>query len=147
MFGRRGTPPSERNAKYFQRDAVTGDGMLHRAKRLNFRRLNFENAFVNFFYVTWTWMDFRIREFPQVRVDDPVGPLPDQETSVSLNHKGNEMSRRGGCPFAKVRQFSDAAFAKRDAELFYRSNCAPWISRRANQRAKFHEGLVKVRNT
>ena len=175
MFGRHGTPPSEMNTKGFQRDAVTGDGMFHRAKRLESCRFNAEtvgcvdnfqtgllnrssrrqSALTIFAEMmsgliqlcgtaTWTWMDFRIREFPQVRVDDPVGPLPDQETSVSLNHKGNEMSRRGGCPFAKVRQFSDAAFAKRDAELFCRANCAPRISRRANQRAEFHKRLVEV---
>ena len=90
-------------------------------------------------------MDFRIWEFPQVRIDGSGGPLANQETSVSLNHKGNEMSRRGGLPLAQLRQFPDAVFAKRDAELFYRANFAPRISRRTNQRAKFHEGLVKVR--
>ena len=53
-----------------------------------------------------------------MRVDDPGGPLADQETSVSLDHKGNETSRGGGFAFAQVRQFPDAAFAKRDAEFF-----------------------------
>jgi hypothetical protein len=48
-------------------------------------------------------MDFRIWKFPQVRVYNPGGPLADQETSVSLNHKSCETSRGGGFAFAQIR--------------------------------------------
>jgi hypothetical protein len=118
--------------------------MFHRAKRLNFRRFNFDNTFVNFFYVRFGIAGFHIREFPQVRVDGSGRTLPDQEASVSLNHKGNETSRGGGLAFAQVWKFPDAALSKRDAELVYLANFAPRISRRANQRAEFHEGLVEA---
>ena len=72
--------------------------------------------------------NFHIWKFPQVRVHDPGGPLADKETSVSLNHKGNKTSCGGGFAFARVRQFPDAAFAKRDAEIFNWANLAPRIS-------------------
>ena len=79
--------------------------------------------------------DFRIREFPQVRIHAAGGPLADKETSISLNHKGNETPRGGSFAFTQIRQFPDAVFAKRDAELFCRADFALRISRRANQRA------------
>ena len=149
-MGTRITRPSEMNAKYFQCNAVTGDGMFHRAKRVKFCWRKAENFFGSVLPSSVLRLgeprsDLNIRKFPQVRVNDPGGPLADKETSVSLNHKGDETSRGGGFAFAQIRQFPDAAFAKRDAELFDRANFAPRISRCANQRAKFHEGLVKVR--
>ena len=171
MFGRRRTSPTEMNAKGFQRDAVAGDGMFHRAKRENGRGFNTKTlcGADNFpiglpnrssrrqlaltflagimsglmSAATRPWMDFRIREFPQVRIDGSGRTLPDKETSASLDYKGSEMSRRGGFPFAQIRQFPDAVFTKRDAELFHRANFAPRISRRTNQRAKFHQRLVE----
>ena len=92
----------------------------------------------------WVCMNFHIREFPQVRVHHSGGPLPDKKFSVALDDERNETARRGGGALAEIRQFPDAVFAKRDAEFFYRANPALRIARRANQCAKFHEGLVEV---
>ena len=80
----------------------------------------------------WAWINFRVRKFPEMRIHDPGGPLANKETSVSLNHKGNEMSRGDRGALAEVGQFFGAVFAKGNAKLFHRANRALWLPRRAN---------------
>ena len=78
--------------------------MFYRAKWLKDRRGNAEDGFEDGFRA-WT-VDFDVRKFPQMSVHDPGGPLADQETAFSLDHKGNELSRGGGGAFAEIGQFS-----------------------------------------
>ncbi len=80
-----------------------------------------------------------------MRVHNAGGALADKKTPVSLCHKGDKVARGGGLTFAKVRQRVHAIFLEGDAEFFYRANPALWITRCANQRAEFHQGLVQVR--
>ena len=141
IMGTRVTRPSEMNVKNLQRDAITGDGMFHRAKRPGITGFEAEIIYGRRDACRY----FHIRKFPKLCVDDSGGPLADKETSVSLHHKGNKTFRGGGFSPAQVRQFPDAAFAKRDAKPFYRADFALRISRGADERAKFHEGLVEMR--
>jgi len=89
--------------------------------------------------------NFDVWKFPQVCVHDPGGPLADEKASVSLDDKRDEMACGGGGAPAKVWQFSRTIFPESDAKFFHRADRALWISRGANQRAEFHEGLVEVR--
>ncbi len=59
--------------------------------------------------------------------------------------KAKNVSRCRCCAFAEVWQFFHAVFLERDAKFFYRTNQALRISRRANQRAKFHQRLIEMR--
>jgi len=175
IFGRRGTPPSELNAKRFERDAIARNRMFYGAKRLkgwrahaetfcgadNFQiglpdRSSRRQSALTFLAgilsgliplcgtATWAWINFRVRKFPQVRIHDTGGPLADEETSLPLDHKRQEMPGRAGGAFAEVRQFSDAVFAKRDAEFFHRANRALRLAGCADQGAEFHQRLVQV---
>ena len=78
-----------------------------------------------------------------MRVHDSGRPLADKKMSVSLDDKGDKAPGRGGFAFAEVWQFFDAVFPEGDAEFFDRANPALRISRRANQRAEFHQRLVQ----
>ena len=71
------------------------------------------------------------------------GPLADQKMPVSFDDKGDKVAGGGGGAFAEVGQFVNAIFLEGDAEFFDRANRALRISRRADQRAEFHEGLVQ----
>jgi len=88
---------------------------------------------------TLVWRDFHIREFPQMRIHDPGGPLPDEKTSLLLDHERHKAARGGGSARAKVWQFVHAVFMKGDAKFFHRANRALRLARGADQRAKFHQ--------
>ena len=78
-----------------------------------------------------------------MRVHDSGGPLAHEKAPVPLDDEGDKATGRGGFAFAEVGQFGDAVFPEGDAEFFDRANPALRISRRADQRAEFHQGLVK----
>jgi hypothetical protein len=94
---------------------------------------------------TLVWRDFNIWEFPQVCIHNAGGPLADEKFSAALDDKRNESPRGGRRAPAKVWQFSHAIFLESDAEFSHGTFRAFGLSGCANQRAKFHEGLVEVR--
>ena len=117
-FGRRGTPPSESDMKRFQRDAITRDGMFHRAKRLyrTLRRFAIaENLDERVDSMSRLRLNRRLRrcgpistfgKFPQMRVHDSGGPLADEETCRFARPR----TRQNVAPwrrfaFAEIRQF------------------------------------------
>ena len=80
-----------------------------------------------------------------MRVHNSSGPLANEKTSLLLDNKCNKVAC-GGCDApAEVGQFLDAVFSKRDTKFIYRTNLAFGVSWRANQSAKFHQGLVEMR--
>lgn len=117
--------------------------MFERAKRFESRRAGAENGFEGVLGIGV--VEFGVREFPQVRVNDPGGPLPDKEFPIAFNDESNEATRGGGDTPAGVGQFSRTIFPESDAKFFYRANRALRLAWRANQSAKFHEGLVEER--
>jgi len=60
-----------------------------------------------------------------------------------LDDERNKMSRRGRFALAEVWQFFCAIFLVSDAEYLHRTKQALRIARRADQRAEFHQRLVK----
>jgi hypothetical protein len=92
------------------------------------------------------WRDarryFHIRKFPQMGVHNAGRPLADEKTPIPSDHHGDKVAGCGGFAFAEVGQFVHAIFPEGDAKLFYRANPALRISRRANQCAEFHQGLI-----
>ena len=117
--------------------------MFYGAKRLNVRRFNAKNGFENIFRIGAVALG--VWKFPQVRVHDAGGPLANEEMSAPFNDECNKSARSGCDALAEVGQFLNAVFAKSDTELFQRTRRAIWISRRANQRAEFHQGLIQSR--
>jgi hypothetical protein len=83
--------------------------------------------------------NFNVWEFPQMRVHDSGRPPADKKSSVSLDDERDKSPRRCGFALAKIWQLFNLIFAESDTEFFHWTNPALWISRRANQRAKFHE--------
>jgi len=45
---------------------------------------------------------FRVREFPQVCIDDAGWALVDEESAVVLDDESDEAARGGGCAFAEI---------------------------------------------
>ena len=114
--------------------------MFYGAKRLNGQWFNIENGFENIFRVGAVALG--VWNFPQVCVHNSGWPLPDEEFSIALDDKRNKAARGDCGALAKVGQFLNAVFAESDAELFQRTRRAIRISRCANQRAEFHQGLI-----
>src|ERR1035441_1751446 len=88
---------------------------------------------------TSAWINFDIREFPQMGVHNTGGPLADKESPISLDDERNKLPRASLLPVAQIWQFLDAIVPASHTEFFQRTNPALRIAWRANQRSEFHE--------
>ena len=86
-----------------------------------------------------------VRQFPITRVDSVGRTLPGQKASLALDPKNDAMpDLGGGLPSSVWQLFHDAALP-RDAEFSDRATVALWIARLADDRTKFHQGLIQCR--
>ena len=83
-------------------------------------------------------LTFPIRKLPQVSIDRPFGPLPDEEPPLLLSHKSHEPAFRGRRARRAHGEFSHAIFAQRKTKLARRANRTPRLAGRANECAQLH---------
>ena len=84
-------------------------------------------------------IDFKIRKLPQMRVHNSSWTLPDEKFSVAFDDEGEKCRAVAVSRLPRFGNSSDAIFLESDAKFFDRTNQALRISRRANQRAEFHQ--------
>src|ERR1035437_7010397 len=72
------------------------------------------------------------------------GPLADEEEAASLRDERNKPARRGADAPAQARQLMNAVLSVRNAVFRDRTEAAPGLPWRADERAKLHEGLVEL---
>jgi hypothetical protein len=84
-----------------------------------------------------------IRKLPQTAIHDSSPPLAHKKTSVALENEGDETTRRRRRSPTQIRQGVDEARPARCACDSERTTRTLRLSRRANRRSQFHEGLIE----
>ena len=79
-----------------------------------------------------------------MRVHHAGGSLADEEETAFLGDEGNEAARRGADAPAEAGEFMNPALAISDAVFRDRTDAAPGLSWRADERAEFHQRLVEL---
>lgn len=126
------------DAEDIEGDPVTGNGVFDGAGQLEGFGAKTERRFGDFVDVGFT-IDFEVRKFPEVRIDDASGSLANQEAGVSFDHESKETSRGGGGAARDVWKQVDDAFAMSDAAGFDRTVGTTRVLGSADQRTEFHE--------
>ena len=70
--------------------------------------------------------------------------MADEEEAAALRNERNEPARRGADAPAEAGQLMNAALPKCDTVFHDRTDAAPGLSWRADERAEFHERLVEL---
>ena len=127
----------------FEGNSITGDGMLHRGQWLERSGPGVEQGAGDGFEIVGAAFHFGIGEFPQMRVEDPDWSLAHEPFAIALRDEGHESSESNGSAPGNVRKRLDAVGGASNTVAADRALFATRVSRRANQRAEFHERLVQ----
>ena len=102
-------------AKCVHGDAITRDSMLDRAERPHLFWNESEKLLCGGSWGGGRAIQFNIRKFPKVRVDDAFGSLAHEEFAAVLNDERGEAARGGGGSFVEVGKFIHVIVLKSEA--------------------------------
>jgi hypothetical protein len=87
---------------------------------------------------------FEVRKFPELCIHHGHRALPHEEFARTFHDECDEAAFCGGNAFAEIGKFFLSVPVERDAEFLNRANLTLRRARRADERAKFHQGLVEA---
>jgi len=128
----------------FEGDAISGDGMFHRAEGYQRVRAKSQYSARSGAEAGFGLGQFHVGEFPEPCVHDSRRSPPNQEITISFHHVGGESPCGGSRTVPGRRKLGDAVLPKGDAELPDGAARATGLPGCADQRAEFHQGLIEI---
>src|SRR5262245_11303347 len=135
--------PRNWNQESLERDAVAGDGVFEGAQGMGLSAVNGQGLQGQLQGIEFAAEDFDVRELPETGIYNVIRTLLNQVAAFVFESKHHKAPVSDGRARRRLRERLGCAELAGGAESIHWTFAAAGLTRRANQGAHLHEGLVQ----